>query len=166
MWSSDRRRILAGLVAGMAGLAGCGFSPAYAPDVETASLYGKVAVADPQNRLAFAFVGQVEERLGRAESAPFELRYTLRTSSTGLARTAEQSTLRYHLNGSVSYQVIDRATGTVLSSGTETNFTGYSAIGTTVATRAQQNDAAERLMIILADQVTRRMIATAGTWLP
>jgi LPS-assembly lipoprotein len=165
MWLSDRRTLLAGLAGAML-VTGCGFTPAYAPDAAANRLTGQVIAAAPYDRISFVFAGQVEERFGNVDAAPYELRYTLIVSSTGLARTTSQSTLRYYLNGTVNFQVVERATGRVLTSGSETNFTSYSAIGTTVATRAQQKDAAARLMRILADQVTRRMIATAGTWLP
>ena len=50
----------------------------------------------------------------------------------------------------------------VLLSGNVDSFTGYSATGTTVATRAAERDAYERLMTILADQIVTRLEAGAG----
>ena len=50
---------------------------------------------------------------------------------------------------------------TTVTSGTVDSFTGYSATGSTVATRAARADAEERLTTILADQIVTRLIAAA-----
>ncbi|HCQ58330.1 MAG TPA: hypothetical protein DIU10_10575, partial [Sulfitobacter sp.] len=49
--------------------------------------------------------------------------------------------------------------GQIVTSGKVESFTGYSATGTTVATRAAELDAQERLMVILADLVVSRLYA-------
>ena len=53
-----------------------------------------------------------------------------------------------------------------MASGSETNFTGYSATGSTVETLAGERDAFERLMRILADQIAARLLATADLATP
>lgn len=112
------------------------------------------------------FASRLEDRLGRASNARFALSYELETASEGLAITPDQETLRFNLTGEVQFAVRDRASGQVLTSGTVQNFTSFSAIGTTVATRASENDARRRLSVILADEVVNRLVATASTWLP
>lgn len=165
MWSSDRRTLLAGLAAACLA-AGCGFTPVYAPDGVGTALQGQILPTEPRSSNSYAFVDRFEERLGRNDSAPLELRYAIRTSTDRLAITPDESTLRYHLRGSVSFSVVDKATGRELTSGEVSNFTSYSAIGTTVATRASQKDARSRLMILLADQVVAQLMASAKSWLP
>lgn len=155
-----------GLLAGVGALAACGFSPAYAPDGSAEALRGQVLPDAPGNASEFVFATRLEDRLGRASDARFALGYTVSTRAEGLAITADQATLRFNLVGRVDFSVRDRATGQVLTSGSVDSFTSYSAIGTTVATRASETDAARRLYVILADQVVSRLVATAPAWLP
>jgi LPS-assembly lipoprotein len=165
MWSSDRRSIIAAFAA--AALAGCGFTPVYAPGGVGDRLYGQIRADAPDSRDGYELVAQFEDRLGRtSDAAPYLLSYQIVTESEGLAITPDQETLRYQLIGVVRYRLTDRATGTVLTSGQVDSFTSYSAIGTTVATRASENDARARLMVILADQIVARLTAGAGSWLP
>jgi len=60
--------------------------------------------------------------------------------------------------GVAGYALSD-TTGTVLTSGTVNSFTGYSATGNTTVSLASERDARERLMIILGDQITARLLA-------
>ena len=48
-----------------------------------------------------------------------------------------------------------------MAGGTVSNFTSYSATGSTVAGLAARQDAARRLMVVLADQVVARMLAAS-----
>jgi LPS-assembly lipoprotein len=59
----------------------------------------------------------------------------------------------------VDFALRDLTTGQIVTSGTVENFTGYSATGTTVATLASAQDAQERLMRILAEQIIARLYA-------
>ncbi len=51
----------------------------------------------------------------------------------------------------------------MLTSGKIKNYVGYSATGSTVATIAAQEDATERLMVILTDQIIANLLAYAAT---
>jgi LPS-assembly lipoprotein len=167
MWSSEptRRALLIGAAAlGAAALGGCGFAPAYAPGGAGNLVRGRIEAAPPSGPLEFAFVERLEARLGRAADAPFVLAYEIDTTDDGLAITADQETQRYYLGGRIDWRVLDRDTQAVLASGRFETFTAYSAIGTTVATRASQTDAIRRLATILADRMVTELIATAGTW--
>ena len=68
---------------------------------------------------------------------------------------------RYNLVGTADYVLLDKASGAIVASGQVQNFTGYSATGTTVATLAAQRDAADRLMIILADKIVSELLVKA-----
>ncbi len=165
MSSSDRRGVLVGLAA-LLPFAACGFTPAYAPGGSGDRLRGQILAREPRNQDDYVFAARFEDKLGRNDAAPFLLRYDIDTDSDGLAITSDQETLRYHLTGIILFEVVDRATDEVMTSGTVENFTSYSAIGTTVATRASEKDATERLMAIMAEQVVTRLLATGESWLP
>ena len=153
------------LVVSLATLAACGFTPVYAPSGAGNGLRNAILVGEPDSRNEFAFVSQMEQRLGRAQAAPYALNYTIETRSEGVGITPAQETTRYNLFGMVTYDVIDRASGAKVSSGVVENFTGYSATSLIVGTRSVTRDANERLMVILADQVVTRLIATSKDWL-
>lgn len=155
------------MACGAGGLAGCGFAPAYAPGSAGAALRGRLDLSEPRDLLEFAFADQVEARLGRAPGAPLLLEFAIDTEVEGLAVTPDQEIQRYNLVGVLDYTVRERGSdGRTLKSGRIDSFTAYSAIGTTVATRASQTDANRRLAVILADLLVNELLATAGDWMP
>lgn len=162
MSSSDRRSFLIALSA--LPLAACGFTPAYAPGGPAAGIMGEISPDDPPDRDAFDLVGQIEARLGLPKDPRFTLGYEIRTKETGVAITPDNATTRYNIAGSVRYTLRDAVTGKAVSSGEVHSFTSYGATGSTVATLAARADAHRRLMVILADEIVTRLIATASTW--
>jgi LPS-assembly lipoprotein len=159
---SNRRKLLVGLA--FAALAGCGFSPAYAPGGAGIALQNSIEAAAPTDKLAFDLVERLEERLGPAQAPRYALAYTIRTERDGVAITPDNATTRYNLTGSVDWALSDVATGLRLTGGRVDNFTSYSATGSTVAGLAAEEDAQLRLMRILADQIVSRLLATSGQW--
>ena len=162
MSSSDRRTLL-GLLAALP-LAACGFTPAYGPSSPARELFDRVAVDAPTDKNAFDFVSRIEERLGRPEGATFRLSYTIGTKASALAIARTNAITRYRLEGSVSFRLMSTRDDTVLTSGEVASFTSYSASSTSLATAVSRDDAKTRLMILLADQVVTRLIATAPAW--
>lgn len=142
----------------------CGFAPAYGPNGPAANLQTSIRVADPADKNAFDLVERLEERLGRPRAERFDLTYTIKTTPTGVGITPDNAITRYNLNGVIDWALIARDTGARVTGGQVTSFTSYSATGSTVAGLAAQEDAARRLMRILADQITARLLATAGAW--
>ncbi len=161
MWSSDRRAFLG--LAGALALAGCGFTPAYGPAGGGRVLLGGVAPDAPESRDDFALVRRLSERLGPVETPRFRLAYTVSTDVLGQAITPENATTRYSLTGLVDYTLHDGGSDAVLLTGRVTSFTSWSATGSTVATQAAEDDAHERLMRMLADQIVTRLLAQAGS---
>lgn len=162
MLSSDRRQFL--ILMAAAPLAACGFAPAYAPGGAAASLQGAVRVADPTTKNAFDLVERLEERLGRPEAARYALDYTIETKPVGVAISPENAITRYNLTGTIQFTLTDIGTGAALTAGRVYSFTSYSASGSTVSTLAAEEDAAFRLMRILADQIVTRLLATSRQW--
>ena len=140
-------------------LAACGFSPAYAPGGPAARMLGTVRAADPDTKNAFDFVERIEERLGRPEDVRFDLNYRIETKRIGVGITADNRTTRYNLQGVATYTLVEQASGQTIASGRVQSFTGYAATGSTVAGLAAEEDAAYRLMRILADQIVARLTA-------
>ncbi len=144
-------------------LAACGFSPALAPGGPGAALTGTVRAADPQTKAAFDFVERIEERLGRPGDTRFDLAYTITTETVGVGITADSRITRYNLKGVIDYRLTETATGAEVAAGRVQSFTAYSATGSTVAGLAAEEDAATRLMRILADQIVARLTAAMAT---
>ena len=144
-------------------LAACGFTPAYGPGGGATRLTGAVRVQDPTDKNGFDLVERLEERLGRPEAARYDLAYTITTESVGVGITSDNTTTRYNLKGVIDYSLTQQATGARVTGGRVQSFTAYSATGSTVAQLAAEEDAAYRLMRILADQIVARLIGAAGS---
>ena len=162
MSSSDRRQFLF-LMAAMP-VAACGFAPAYGLGGAASGLQGRIRVDDPSDKNGFDLVERLEERLGRPEAPVYALSFAIVTKPIGVGITPENAITRYNLTGSIDWGLTDTATGTRLTGGRVTSFTSYSATGSTVAGLAAEQDAAMRLMRLLADQIVTRLIATSGQW--
>ncbi|WP_333817671.1 LPS assembly lipoprotein LptE [Tabrizicola sp.] len=144
-------------------LAACGFTPAYGPGGSAGKLTETVWVQDPTDRNAFDLVERLEERLGRPEAIRYDLAYTITTETVGVGITTDNKITRYDLKGVVDYALTERATGARITGGRVQSFTAYSATGSTVAQLAAEEDAALRLMRILADQIVARLIAASAS---
>ncbi len=162
MSSSDRRQFL-GLIAALP-LVGCGFTPAYAPGGAANALTGRVLADAPGDRDGFSFVARIEDRLGLPEAAAYRLSYQITTSRVDLAVTTEGSILRYNIVGTVVWALSDVASGATLASGTAESFTGSAATLATISAQTAEDDARQRLMRILADQVVTKLIAGVAGW--
>lgn len=177
MWLSERTRtLLLPLAAALAvALAGCGYTPAYAPNGPAGELRVSIAFDPPKTENEFAFVRQLEQRLGRAEEPRYRLSYQIATVRDSAGVTPAQETIRYNIFGKVSYVLRDAATGAELTSGSTDTFTSYSvasvdvsasppSTNAAIATEAAERDAYARLMAALADQLVTRLVATSAAW--
>lgn len=140
-------------------LAACGFTPAYAPEGAARELLGTIRVQDPTDRNGFDLVERLEERLGRPEAERYDLAFTISTAAVGVGITPENEISRFNLEGVVDYTLTERSTGERIAGGRVKSFTAYSATGSTVAVLAAEEDAATRLMRLLADQIVARLVA-------
>ena len=152
MWLSSRRGFLSAALV----LAGCGLTPVMEP--RSQQLYKQVLVQAPVNRAEYELVRNLEAQLGTTESARFSLRYELKVTENNIVVSTAQEISRYSLIGELEYSLLD-SNGATLSRQTAKSFTGYSATGTTVATQRAQRDAYDRLMVILAEQVSSALLA-------
>ncbi|NKB26318.1 MAG: hypothetical protein GKR99_01635 [Rhodobacteraceae bacterium] len=160
MSSFDRRTLLLSLTA----LAGCGFTPALAPGGSAAGLRGSIVVDAPADRQTFVMVQHLEQRLGKPNGASYRLAADLSVSERNIGHDPDYSTTRRQLTGTLNYRLYPLGSETVVASGKVSNFVGYGSTGNTVVTRSAEADARDRLMVILADQLVTRLIATAPDW--
>ena len=155
MWLSSRRGFfLAALV-----LAGCGFEPVSGVNAKSQILRNTVLVQAPKNRVEFELVRNLEVQLGQATSKLYDLRYKLNVDEDIIIVSAAQEINRFSLVGVLEYSLVDND-AMVLLSRTAKSFTGYSATGTTVATQRSKRDAYDRLMVILAKQVSNFLLTS------
>ncbi len=166
MSSSDlsygRRAVLALLAPAL--LVACGFAPVYGTGGPARELLNRVRIEDPTDKNSFDLVERLEERLGRPQNVAFRLSYGITTRSRGLGITPDNSTTRYNIDAVATYLLSDAETGTPLAQGDVTTFVSYSASGSTVATDTAEEDAYERLMRLLADQIVKELIASSAGW--
>ena len=161
MWSPDRpasagRRAI--LVALGLGLAGCGFVPAYGPGGAGAALRGRVALPVPETPFDYRLRAALEDRLGRADDAAYQLGLATTQSRAPAAMAADGSLMRTTLTGTSHLRLIDQVTRALLTEATVTALAAYSTTGTTVATAAAASDAEARLAVLLADQIMSRLL--------
>jgi LPS-assembly lipoprotein len=140
-------------------LVSCGFQPVYGPGGTGGKLQNQIRVAEPQDRNGYLLVRRIEERLGRADAATYQLNLTLQTREEGLGIDPDGNIDRFNLIGVAGYVLIDAQTNAQVTSGTVNSFSGYSATGSTVETLASERDARERLMVILGDQIVARLLS-------
>ncbi|WBU60276.1 LPS assembly lipoprotein LptE [Paracoccus albus] len=158
-WRNRLTRRVA-LLGALAVLAACAMTPAYGPSGAGTALHGRVQLQEPNDVDGFSLNRRLTERLGPESSAAYALDYRLTTASVGQGITPDDVTTRYSLNGTADFALTDIATGAVVTRGRVSSFTSYSAVGTTIATLTAERDAHERLMVMLADQIVTRLLAT------
>ena len=155
MWLSSRCGFLLAALA----LAGCGFVPVNGVSSKSQMLRNTVLVQAPTSRIEFELVRNLEVQLGQATSRLYDLRYKLNVDEDIIVVSAAQEINRFSLVGMLEYSLVDNG-GVVLLSNTAKSFTGYSATGTTVATQRSKRDAYDRLMVILAKQVSNFLLTS------
>ena len=155
MWLYSRRVFFLAALA----LAGCGFEPVNGVSSKSQMLRNTVLVQAPTNRVEFELARNLEVQLGQATSTFYELRYKLNVDEDIIVVSTAQEINRFSLVGVLEYSLVDND-GVVLISKTAKSFTGYSATGTTVATQRSKRDAYDRLMVILAKQVSNFLLTS------
>jgi len=158
MWLSKRQALTLTIAAA---LSGCGFAPAYGPSGTAGKLQSQITVDAPENRDQQLLVQELENRLGRTSTGRYQLHYDLSYDEARMAVTADNTTTRFNIVGTVAYALRDSGSQEILSTGTVSSFTGYSTTSSTVATLASERDARKRLAVILADKIVTQLIASA-----
>ena len=129
-------------------------------------LRDRIAVEAPDTPDGFRIQARLEDRLGQAQPPALRLTVNPVVEDTPAAITPDGAITRYNLEGRAPWRLTATSSGAVLAQGEATGFTGYSATGTIVATRSAEEDARERLMVLLADEVTTRLLLLPPEALP
>lgn len=158
----NRRQVLAW--GALPAVAACGFTPVYGPNGSANALRGKIALDTARDKNTFALVGHLENRLGVATTPAYRLAYTLSTSKQAFSIKGSTDTERFQLVGDLSFQLLEINSNTILTNGSVNSFTAYSTTGSTVGTLTAEQNASERLMVILGDLLVDRLLATSGDW--
>ena len=166
MSSFNRRTLLTLPLALPAVLAACGFTPAYGPAGPAQGLQGRIRAADPGDKNGFDFVTAIEARFGRSKDPRYALAYTITTEAVGVGFATDTTITRYNLKGQVDWSLTDTESDTRIAGGTAENFTSWSATSATVAAVAAEQDAAKRLMVMLADQIAAEILAASVRFTP
>ncbi|MFN3955192.1 MAG: LPS assembly lipoprotein LptE [Pararhodobacter sp.] len=152
----DRRAFLGGLAA-VAGLAGCGFTPVYAPGGPGRALLGRLRADDPASRSDYLFVAALEERLGRPSEPRFALGYRISQRQITSVDAARQRIL-----GRLDYTLTDTATGTELTTGRVDAEASFGTTATQLAELTAAEDAELRLIRMLVDGLIMRLMTVPG----
>lgn len=129
------------------GLAGCGFTPVYAPGSRDAQNLSNIRVAPPPNtRVGYLFVRDLEDRLGRNPNAELLLNHSIWVFEEGVEFGVE----RAQVVGKVDYQLVSQSDNVVLATGSVESFTSYSSAS--LLYDSARRAAEERLMQILANK--------------
>lgn len=163
MWSSDRRRALA-LIVAAAATGACGFRPLYEQGGGAANLRGGFALPEATDPVSFAFRDRALRRLGQPRGdAPYRLEATVAIEEIGSAIAPNSDVTRFRLVGRAVYSVIDLSTGKPVEppQSVETA-TSFDASAGVYATRSARIDAEQRLATELAELVSARLLATMG----
>lgn len=136
------------------GAAGCGFSPALAPEA-SGRIAGTYTVADPTNGNEFRFARALRAHLpGDGREGP-ALSYQLAIWEAGTTDT------RINVVGRVDF-VAERADGGAALRGSVQNFVSYSDFDNLTTARSvesSKDDAYDRLAEVLAQMVWHRLLA-------
>ena len=143
-------------------MGGCGFTPVHQ---DNGALRGQVAFETPSSIPGFRLRGQLEQRLGVAQTPRYTLRVTLSASRSTAAVTTDGDIVRFNVVGTANWTLTEIGTDRLVESGRSRSFTSYAGTGSTVATQAADTDARARLSVILADMIVSRLLI-ASTDLP
>ncbi len=168
-WCEPRgRRAVLRAAAAAALVAACGFTPLYGTGAPAARMAGRVDVAVIPGAPGFALREQLTGRLGPAATPTHRLEVTLKLQQTGVALTQQNATTRFDVLGTASYRLVPLAGGPAVLSGEVRALTGYNApasdISVAFAALSAQQDAEERLAVLLADRILQRLALASGDW--
>ena len=125
------------------------------------ALRDSIAVEADNTPFDYRLRTALEDRLGQPATATYTLTVDTIVTEVAAAVAPDGSITRFNLPGIATWALRDAATGAELATGQADSFTSYQTTGTTVATRAAEEDARDRLATALADLIVARLIVVA-----
>jgi LPS-assembly lipoprotein len=164
---ASRPRAGLALAAALA-LGACGFEPLYAPKGPAAAAAGRVEVGVIDGSAGFAMRQRLVDRLGPPAGPTHRLEVDLGFERAGVAITERDVTSRFDVIGRADWRLTAAGAERPALAGAERAVTGYSAptseTSSAFAILSAQRDAEERLALLLADRVARRVAVEADAW--
>lgn len=170
MWSSERRRLLRGLGAGLAlgalgalGMAPAGcFRPMLAEDGAAAGLLGRVALPEAHDRFSYHLNRGLAERLGEPRAPEWRLEVATRLERNRLAITQDDAVTRISLTAVAEWALYRTGAAEPVLSERTVSQSGYNSTASLFATREVKRDVERRLARDLGERIARRLMAEAG----
>ncbi len=149
----------AGLLALAAG--GCGFHPLYGSGASSGALQRAFAdiYVEPVYDLGVANTGydlrnRVIDTLGATSgAAQYHLKLALSKTTQGIALQNDASITRYNTTLSVTYSLVDTASGKEMTKGTETGLSSYNVVQSPYSSLIAQQDADRRAAEDIAERI-------------
>ena len=145
----------AGLLAGAAALAGCGFTPMYATPAVSPALASIEPVLPGTSRTGFLLKEQLNHELSRDEDEPAHYRLTLTLTEFRIPRGVRVNNVanRYEIDVTARYTLSDAATAKVLYTGSSAAEVSYDSADPPYAGVTANQDGEERIANQVAIQI-------------
>ena len=162
MWSSDRRSVIGGAIAGagLLVLGGC-FRPMLAEDNDAREIRHRIALPPVDERFEHYLVETLEDRLGEPQDPAFVLDVVSQVTEGGLAITQDDAVTRITLRVRAAWSL--RRTGETLPLIADVAFSqsGYNATTSLFATRQTRLEIERRLAQDIGGRIARAIFARA-----
>ncbi len=152
------------MLAGLALLPACGFTPLYGEQSAARALQNQIAFEIPDDRLGFEIRERLETRLGPARSPAYSLKLVVDLTESERAIRPDRTITRFNIDAEADFFIESLSTGNVVYQDSVQAFTAYSAVASPFATRAAEEDANSRIAEALADQILLKLATTAEDW--
>lgn len=162
---SDRRQLLRGLLAGagLTGLLGGCFRPVLAENSKGASIRGRIALPQVDDRLGYHLYQSLESRLGRPGTTDFTLTIGVSTRSRGFAIAQDDSVTRISVTATANWALYEDGKADPVIVSKSISESGYNATDSLFATRQAEIDIERRLARDLGERISRAILAKAPT---
>ena len=156
-----RRLSLAGALAALPLLAGCGFTPLYATPGVTSGL-ANIEVVTPEGRTGHLLSEDLQDDLAIRRGEPAAYRLDLAVDEKRYARGLDTDNVAtwYELSLRVSYALVDKSSGKTLVAGLEPISVSYNAVNDPYAGIVAQQDGQKRA----ASEAAQRIRIKLGAW--
>lgn len=173
MIDPDRRRLctLAFALPMLAGLAGCGFSPVYqrSADANANDVLLELAkidiqtIPDREGQILRNFLSDRMQPRGQAKKTLYTLKTNLSVSTSDLGVQLDETTARSRVNVSASYSLTGNGISHSFRSRSSSSF---STVDVEYASLVAEQDAIERSLRLIADDMTVRVAAVLKAHTP
>jgi LPS-assembly lipoprotein len=158
MWSSDRRRVMAGI--GLLALGGC-FRPMLAEDAAASGVRHRIELPPVDDRFKHYLVQSLEDRLGEPQAPDFVLAVASRLTERGLAVTQDNAVTRVTLQVSATWSLRRAGETEPLIADSVFSQSGYNATSSLFATRQTRLEIERRLARDVGQRIATTILARA-----